>query len=124
MSIGLRLLDLTREWHILAYPDPLGTREPLIKVSVRRRASAKTDVKDLREFLSLLHGTDVGIFVSLSGFTKPAEDHARQEQRRIRLIDLRSLADLWIQHYDRVPTEDRVLLPLRQLHFLVLPEST
>lgn len=33
---------------VVAYPDPLGAREPRVKVSVRRR-SVKADVQDLRE---------------------------------------------------------------------------
>jgi restriction system protein len=46
---------------------------------------------------------DVGIFVATSGFTKDAEDFARsQEKRKITLIDLERLVDLWIQFYDRL----------------------
>lgn len=102
---------------ILAHPDPLGAREPTIKVSVRRRAQA-SDVRDLREFLALLHPSEVGIFVSLGGFTRAAEDLARQEQRRIRLLDVERFFHLWVEHYSRVPDKDRRLFPIRPVWFL------
>ena len=102
---------------IVAYPDPLGAKEPCVKVSVRRRTS-KTDVKDVREFISVLHGQDLGIFVSMSGFTKPAEDLARVEQRKIRLFDLERVFDLWVEHYERIEERAKRLLPLRPIYFL------
>ncbi len=108
---------------IIAYPDPLGTTEPTIKVSVRRRVSQKTDVKELREFLSILHGNDVGIFVSISGFTSEAERASRTEQRRIRLVDLEKLFDLWVEHYDRIPEAERTMLPLKPVWFLAKDEQ-
>ncbi len=102
---------------IVAYSDPLGAREPVVKVAVRRRKE-KTDVKDVREFLSLLHGSDVGICVSIAGFTKPAEDLARQEQRKIRLVDLERMFDLWTEHYPKIDDAAQQLLPLRPIWFL------
>jgi restriction system protein len=102
---------------IVAYPDPLGTKEPTIKVSVRRR-DGKADVKDLREFISRLHNNDVGIFFSVAGFTRDAERETRQDSRRIRLIDLERFFALWIEHYDGIPEESRKLLPVRPVWFL------
>lgn len=103
---------------IVAYPDPLGTREPTLKVSVRRRKDAKADVKDLREFLSRLHGSDVGVFISIAGFTREAEKETRMEQRRIRLLDLEALFDLWVEYYGKIPEDERKVLPLRPIWFL------
>jgi restriction system protein len=102
---------------IVAYPDPLGARDPCVKVSVRRRG-AKADVKDVREFMSVLHGADVGIFISVTGFTKPAEDLARVDQRKIRLFDLDKMFGLWVEHYNRLSETHRRLLPLRPVWFL------
>lgn len=102
---------------IVAFPDPLGASEPCVKVSVRRRV-AKADVSHVREFMSVLHGSDLGIFVSVAGFTKPAEDLARQDQRKIRLFDLERVFDLWVEHYERVAEPHRRLLPLRPVWFL------
>ncbi len=88
-----------------------------MKVSVRRR-SVKADVKDLREFISVLHDSDVGIFVSMSGFTKPAEDLSRAERRKVRLFDIEKVFDLWVEHYARIDEVAKRLLPLRPIYFL------
>lgn len=102
---------------IIAYPDHLGTKEPTIKVSVRRRDN-KTDVKDLREFVSRLHQGDVGIYFSVSGFTRDAEKETKQDNRRIRLVDLETFFDLWVEHYDKIPEKNRKLLPIKPVWFL------
>src|ERR1041385_300609 len=70
---------------ILAASDPLGTKPPRIKVQVKRQEQ-KIDVNGLRSFMALLGDDDVGIFVSVGGFTKDARDEARtQEKRRVTL---------------------------------------
>lgn len=108
---------------IVAFRDPLGTTDPRIKVQVKREQS-KTDVKGLRAFMSLLNPGDVGVFVTLGGFTPDAESEARNsEMRRITLIDQSQLFDLWVEHYDRIPEDDRGLLPLRQVHYLAIADD-
>ena len=104
---------------IVAYPDPLGTKEPTIKISVRRRVQ-KADVKDLREFLSRIHSGEVGIFISVAGFTSDTERECRSDQRKIRLIDLDKLFDLWVEHYPKIPESSRKLLPIKPVWFLGL----
>jgi restriction system protein len=107
---------------IVAYTDPLGATGPRIKVQVKRRAD-KTNVDGVRAFMALLGGQDVGIFISTGGFTSDAEREVRgQENRRISLIGLERLFDLWVEHYDAVPEEGRQLLPLKQVHFLAPQE--
>lgn len=104
---------------ILAHTDPLGVKGPRIKVQVKRRAD-KISVDGIRSFLAILSDNDVGIFVSIGGFTKDSESEARsQERRKLVLIDLQRLFDLWVEHYDRIPEESRSLLPLRPVYFLV-----
>jgi restriction system protein len=103
---------------ILAYNDPLGTSAPRIKVQVKRRAD-KINVDGLRAFMALLGEQDVGIFVSTGGFTSGAEMEARtKETRKLTLIDLKKLVDLWIEHYNEVSESDKRLLPLRPVHYL------
>lgn len=107
---------------ILAWTDPLGTRPPRIKVQVKRQAQA-VSVDGLRSFMALLGEDDVGLFISTGGFTKDAADEARtQEKRKVTLIDLEALFDLWVEHYGRLTDEARRRLPLRPIHFLA-PES-
>jgi restriction system protein len=103
---------------ILAWTDPLGTRPPRIKVQVKRLNST-TSVDGLRAFLAVLGNDDVGLFVSTGGFTRDAEQEARtQENRKITLVDLDRLFDLWVEHYEKLSNTARQRLPLRPLYFL------
>jgi restriction system protein len=103
---------------IVAWSDPLGTRPPRIKAQVKRRAEA-VNVDGLRSFMALLGDDDVGLFVSTGGFTKDAEDEARtQAVRKVTLVSLERLFDLWVEHYPKLTEEARGRLPLRPIHFL------
>lgn len=107
---------------ILAHTDPLGTSVPRIKVQVKRRAD-KISAEGLRAFMAVLSDQDVGIFVSTGGFTSDAESEARtQERRKVTLVDLERLFDLWVQHYDKVAESEKLLLPLKQVYYLAPTE--
>lgn len=103
---------------LVATPDPLGVGSPRIKVQVKRQVNS-VDVNGLRSFLATLGTDDVGLFVCLGGFTKDADYEARQQTtRRITLIDIERLYDLWVEHYAKLPDEDRRRLPLQPVYFL------
>ena len=103
---------------VLAWPDALGTRPPRIKVQVKRQQQA-VSVEGLRSFMAVLGDDDVGLFVCTGGFTKDAEAEARtQEKRRITLISLEKLFDLWDEHYHKLTDSARRRLPLRSIRFL------
>ncbi|MBN3855677.1 Mrr restriction system protein [Paraburkholderia sp. Ac-20340] len=103
---------------ILAWPDPLGTKPPRIKVQVKRQTSAVT-VEGVRSFLAVLGDEDVGLFVALGGFTRDAVETARnQERRRLTLIDIRKLHELWVTYYKNLSDEARRRMPLRPVYFL------
>lgn len=103
---------------LVATPDALGTRSPRIKVQVKRQQST-VSVDGLRSFMAMLGTDDVGLFVSLGGFTKDAQDEARlQPTRKVTLIDIERLYDLWVEHYPKLPDEDRRRLPLQPIYFL------
>jgi restriction system protein len=107
---------------IIANIDPLGTKQPRIKVQVKRRESA-INVEGLRSFLSVLGADDVGLFVSASGFTGDALAEARsQERRKITLVDLQGFFDLWKEHYDKLTQDARQRFPLKPIYFLA-PEE-
>jgi restriction system protein len=103
---------------IVALSDPIGADGHRIKVQVKREKS-KTDAKTLRAFTSVLHAGEVGLFVTLGGFTPDAESEARNEARRIRLVDAYELFELWAHYYDRIPEQDRILLPIKFIPFLM-----
>ena len=73
--------------------------------------------------MATLSENDVGIFVTTGGFTKDAEAEVRnQEIRRLTLVNLKKLFDLWVEHYDKIPEAPRQYLPLRKVFFLA-PED-
>ena len=103
---------------VLAWPDALGTRLPRIKVQVKRQQQA-VNVDGLRSFMALLGDDDVGLFVCAGSFTKDAQTEARtQEKRRVTLIGLGTLFELWVKHYDKLTDQARRRLPLRPIQFL------
>lgn len=107
---------------IVAHIDPLGTSVPRIKVQVKRH-EGKVDVKGLRAFLAVLGDQDMGLFVCTGGFTSDAEEEARtQEKRKVTLLGLDQLFDLWVQHYDKIAEEDKKRLPLRPVYYLAPSE--
>jgi restriction system protein len=105
---------------LLAQGDPLGVAGPRIKGQVKRRPDSKTSEEELRSFLSLVDTGDVGVYISLGGFTSDAEAAARRSARRITLIDGEGLFDLWVEHYIKVDEEGRQLLPVKPVYFLDL----
>src|SRR5207248_2411683 len=102
---------------IIAHTDPLGAQPPRIKVQVKRQSSA-VGAEKFRSFLAMVGDGDVGIFVCTGGFTPDAETEARHEKRKITLISVERLVQLWIQHYERLSEPDKQLLPLRPVYFL------
>lgn len=108
---------------VIAHTDPLGINGPRIKVQVKRNQDPVA-VRDIRSFLAVLSDGDVGLFVALGGFTKESTNEARhQEKRRIMLVDLKQLFDLWVEHYAKIPDAERRLLPLKPVWFLSLNDA-
>jgi restriction system protein len=104
---------------VIAHTDPLGATGPRIVVQVKRHAESKTSADGLRAFMAVLGDRDVGIFISTAGFTSEAEREARsQERRRLTLIDLNRLIELWVEHFDRLDDIDKQRLPLKPVYFL------
>lgn len=104
---------------MIAHTDPLGTSNPRIKVQVKRQGDTKISREGVSSFVGTLGSQDVGIYVSAGGFTAEAEREARsQEQRRVTLIDLDRLVELWIEHSSRLDDADRQRLPLKPIYFL------
>lgn len=107
---------------IIAHVDPLGTKSPRVKVQVKRTVE-KISVATLNSFLALIDDGDVGLFVSTGGFTKDAEESARrQTSRKVTLINLDRLVDLWIESYGKLEDRARQRLPLTPIYFLT-PET-
>mgnify|MGYP001597493166 CR=1 FL=1 len=64
-------------------------------------------------------GLHVGLFVSTAGFTRDAQEEARtQEKRKVTLVDLERLFDLWVEHYPKLDEKAQRRLPLQPIYFL------
>jgi len=109
---------------LLAQSDPLGVKGPRIKGQVKRRGDTKTKEEELRSFLSLIEPNDVGVFISLGGFTNDTQAAARRSSRRITLIDGETLLDLWVEHYDQIDEDGRNLLSVKPVYFLDLDTTS
>jgi restriction system protein len=104
---------------IVAHTDPLGLHSPRIKVQVKRKTTERVNKDALKSFIANLGDDDVGIYVTLMGFTKDAEDFARsQERRKITLVDRDKLVDLWIQFGTKLDERARQRFPLSPIYFL------
>ena len=103
---------------IIAYSDPLGAHGPRVKVQVKHKIGLPIPVEPLRAFMSVLGSDEIGLYVSSGGFTSGAREESRaQEKRKITLIDLESLVELWIEHYPKLSQEARQRLPLKPIFF-------
>jgi restriction system protein len=73
--------------------------------------------------MSVLGTDDLGLFVSSGGFTSDAKDEARtQERRKVTLLDLENIFDLWVEHFEKLSQEARQKLPLKPIYFLAPSE--
>lgn len=94
-----------------------------VNCSGSERLDAAVTVEGLRAFMALLGNSDLGIFVSIGGFTRSAADEARaQESRKITLIDSDRLIELWVEHYDKLDESGKRHLPLKAVHYLAAGE--
>lgn len=108
---------------IIAFMDPLGAKSPRVKVQVKHQITTSINAAELRSFFSVIGNDNVGIFVSSGGFTKDAEIEARsQESRKVTLINLDKLFELWVKYYDQLSQDARQRLPIKPIYFLA-PEE-
>ncbi len=103
---------------ILAYPDPLGTQTPHVRVQVKHRRDTKATNDEVMALRGcLLPSKDVGLFVSSSGFTSEAKKEAQRTVPHIECLDLEQLIDHWLTVYTNLSEEDKVHLRLTPVSF-------
>jgi restriction system protein len=104
---------------IIAYTDPLGTKEPRLIVQVKHRPEAKVPSEDIQKLVGTMkRSSDVGIFVTSGQFSTPATKEARSSHKHIELIDFGRFIKLWQEHYHKMNDEQRNGLPLKAIYFL------
>lgn len=103
---------------VIAHSDPLGAVGASIKIQVKHTPEANVAVGVVRQLASLLHReSDCGVVVTSGGFTPEAERFAREDHRRLRLINGDELIDLWVAAYPKLSEADRRLLPVVSVCF-------
>ena len=104
---------------IIAYSDPLGTKQPRIIVQVKHRPNDAVSSDDIQKLAGTLkRTTDVGIFVTSGTFSKPAIKEARNSREHIELIDFDRFISLWVEYYNNMTDEQKNILPLHPIYFL------
>jgi restriction system protein len=104
---------------IIAFTDPLGTKQPRIIVQVKHRPNDNVSSDEVQKLAGTLkRNTDVGIFVTSGNFSKPAIKEARESREHIELIDFNRLTSLWQEYYSKMNDEQKNLLPLHPIYFL------
>ena len=104
---------------IIAYSDPLGTKQPRIIVQVKHRPNDSVSSDEVQKLAGTLkRNTDVGIFVTSGRFSKPAIKEARNSREHIELIDFDRFVSLWVEYYKNMTDEQRNTLPLHPVYFL------
>jgi restriction system protein len=103
---------------IIAYPDAIGALKPRIKVQVKHTDSAVTRPM-LQGFFGVLGREEIGIYVSLGGFTKDAQIAARTHaEYRVTLIDSDALTTLWTLNYHKMTEEQKSFMRIEPVYFL------
>ncbi len=108
---------------IIAYNDPLGTRQPRMVVQVKHRPDSKIPAEDIQKLVGTMkRSSDVGIFVTSGEFSNPAKTESRTTGQHVELIDFDRFIDLWIQYYPKMKDEQKNMLPLQPIYFLGVNE--
>lgn len=104
---------------IIAYTDPLGTKQPRIIVQVKHRPNDSVSSDEIQKLSGTLkRNTDVGIFVTSGQFSKPAMKESRESREHIELIDFDRFISLWVEYYPKMTDEQKNSLPLHPIYFL------
>lgn len=103
---------------IIASPDGFGFQQPRIVIEVKHRKGSM-GAPEVRSFVGGLRQNDNGLYVSTGGFTREARYEADRTNQNLTLIDADDLGKAIVEHYDRMDSETRSLLPLRKIYWPV-----
>jgi restriction system protein len=103
---------------IIAHRDLLGIEPPIIKVEVKSGAGSIGEPAVARLF-GTVAGDEFGLFVTLSDFTHQAHQFA-ESKSSLRLIDGDEIVRLTLEHYDKLDSRYKGLIPLKRVY---IPEG-
>jgi restriction system protein len=100
---------------IVAHKGELGIEPPIIKVQVKSGDGKEGDPSVSALYGKLSGANEVGLFISLNGFTPPAKSFAKSKSN-LRLIDGDTLIDLILQNYEKFAPRFKAELPLKRVY--------
>lgn len=98
---------------VIAHKDPLGVEPPLIKVQCKHMTSA-VSAPEVQQLAGTLGQNDLGLFVTLGGYTRDAMNIERQRSG-LRLLTGEDIVTMTLENYDRLPQRWRSIVPLTTL---------
>lgn len=98
---------------VVAHPDVFGFESPRINVQVKHRKSSAGG-PDIRNLIGTLGEGEKGLFVSTGGFTTDARNEARKNPR-LTLVDAEEFVKLLIEHYAKLDSDYKTIVPLRRV---------
>ena len=103
---------------VIAYIDALGAKAPRIKVQVKHKPDDSVPAKDIRGLLGILRDGDIGLFVTSGAYSQPARQEALGSKTYIKLIDGEDFIQMWQENYNKMPDQDKNMLPLKYIAFV------
>ena len=101
---------------IIGYSDPLGAKQPILKVQVKHYGlNNPVPVDVIHNIIGVSKG-DMPIVITSGRFTDAAKKVARESN--VRLIDGTEFFGLWIQYYDKMREEDKNRMPIEPVYFI------
>jgi restriction system protein len=101
---------------VIAHRDPLGLEPPIIKIQCKRVVGGigAPEVQKLTGSLAP-GGSELGLFITLGTFHRDAV-HIGRTRQDLRLVNGNEFVDLVLEHYERLSSEWKRMLPLRSLY--------
>lgn len=101
---------------IIGYSDPLGAKQPILKVQVKHYdLNNPVNVDVIHNIIGVSKG-DKPIVITSGRFTEAAKKVARESN--VRLIDGVEFFGLWIKYYDKMTEEDKNRMPIEPVYFI------
>lgn len=89
-----------------------------ILVQVKSGAQVGSPVVNELHGVMATHGADQGLLVAWEGLTKQAQDTLKNNKLRVRVWQAADVVDAVLSNYERLPSEIRTALPLKQVRIL------
>jgi len=106
---------------IIAHKDELGLEPPIIKVQVKSNDADITPDK-VQALYGNVGAGEYGLFVAINGFSKKAREFAKSKTN-LRIIDGDELIEIILQHYEKLDSKYKAIIPLKNVYIPVQVEN-